>query len=130
MVTTGTREWGDYSVQATFTPHLAKAFGIAARVQGLERYYALLLSNQNTIKLIKRLDGETSLAEQIFAWDFGQSYQLQITVKGNQILASVDGIVLFSVEDLDRPLFGGSIALVCEEGRIGVDEVSVTPASL
>ena len=127
MVITGTREWTEYGVQATFTPHLAKAFGIAARVQGLERYYGLLLSNQNTIKLIKRLDGETTLVEQAFIWEFGQPYRLQITVKGNQILASVDGRLLFNVEDPDRPLTGGGVALVCEEGRIGVDEVSITP---
>ena len=127
LVITGTREWVNYRVQATVTPHLAKAFGIAARVQGLERYYALLLSNQNTIKLVKRLDGETILAEQALDWEFGQPYQLQITVNENQILAFVDGSLLFNMEDLDRPLSGGGIALVCEEGRIGVDEVSVMP---
>ncbi|HKG54922.1 MAG TPA: ADP-ribosylglycohydrolase family protein [Anaerolineales bacterium] len=125
MVITGTREWTDYSVQALLTPHLAKAFGLAARVQGLERYYGLLLSNQNTIKLIKRLDGEILLAEKAFDWEFGQAYHLQITVKDNQILGLVDGALLFQVEDTDRPLSGGGIALVCEEGRIGTDEVSV-----
>ena len=127
LVITGTREWTDYSVQASLTPHLAKAFGLAVRVQGLERYYALLLSNQNIARLIKRRDGETVLAEQTFAWEFGQPYDLQITVKRNQILASVDGVMLFNVEDPERSLSGGSIALVCEEGHIGADEVSVLP---
>jgi hypothetical protein len=127
LVITGTREWIDYSLEASITPHLAKAFGLAARVQGLERYYALLLCNQNTIKLIKRLDGEIILAEQAFDWQFGQSYHLRIAVKRNQILASIDRVLLFKVEDLDRPLSGGGIALVCEEGRIGTDEVSVRP---
>jgi len=130
MVITGTREWTDYSVRASITPHLVKAFGLAARVQGLERFYALLLSNRKTIKLIKRLHGQILLAEQEFAWKFGQPYRLQITVKGSQILVSVDGALTFKVEDLDRPLSGGGIALVCEEGRIGTDEVSVEPAFL
>jgi ADP-ribosylglycohydrolase len=125
LVITGTREWTDYSVQASITPHLVKAFGLAARVQGLERYYALLLSEQNTVKLIKRLDGEIILAEQAFAWELGQPHHLQLAVKGNRISAYVDGALLFKVEDLDRPLPGGGIALVCEEGRIGSDEVSV-----
>src|SRR6185503_12005934 len=105
-----------------------KAFGLAARVQGLERYYALLLANLNTVKLIKRLDGEIILAEQAFAWEFGRPYDLQITVKGNQILASIDEVLLFKIENLDRPLSGGGIALVCEEGRIGTEEVSVSSA--
>jgi ADP-ribosylglycohydrolase len=127
FVMTGTREWTDYGVQARLTPHLAKAFGLAARVQGLERYYALLLSNQNTIQLIKCLDEEIVLAEKAFDWEFGQPYRLQITVQGNQILGLVDGVLLFQVEDLDRPLSSGGIALVCEEGRVGTDEVSVSP---
>src|SRR4030095_8721065 len=114
-----------YSVQADITPHLVKAFGLAVRVQGLERHYALLLSGQNSIKIIKRLDGETVLAEQAFKWEFGRSYSLEMTVKGNQIMASVDGVLSFNIEDADRPLFSGGIALVCEEGRIGTDEVSV-----
>ena len=125
LVITGTREWEDYSVQADITPHLVKAFGLAIRVQGLERYYAFLLSNQNTIKLIKCLDGETILAEQAFPWEFGRPYRLQMTVKRNQIMASVDGVLSFNIEDADRPLFSGGIALVCDEGRIGTDEVSV-----
>jgi len=125
LVITGTREWTDYSVQASITAHLAKAFGLAARVQGLERYYALLLCNQNTIKLIKRLDGEILLAEQAFAWEFGKPYHLQITVKGNQISVSVNQTLVFKVEDPDRPLSRGGIALICEEGHIGTDEVTL-----
>jgi len=128
LVITGTREWTDYTVQSRITPHLAKAFGLAARVQGLERYYALMLSNQNTIQLIKRLDGEVLLSEQTFTWEFGQPYNLRINVKGNQILAFVDGALLFEHEDLDMPLSGGGIALICEEGRIGTEEVCVRPA--
>src|SRR5215216_1836301 len=128
LVITGAREWTDYTVQSRITPHLAKAFGLAVRVQGLERYYALLLSSQNTVQLIKRLDGEVVLAEQAFAWKFGQSYNLQITTRGNQILALVDGAIVFKFEDLDAPLTGGGIALICEEGRIGTQEVCVRPA--
>ena len=127
LVITGTREWTDYSVQATITPHLAKSFGLAVRVQGLERYYAFLLSDQNTVKLIKRLDGEVVLAEQAFRWDLSRAYRLQITVRGNQISVFADGAHLFELEDMDRPLSGGGIALVCEEGRIGTQEVCVLP---
>ncbi len=41
----GTRDWVDYRVTATITPYLAKALGIAARVQGLRRYYATLIAS-------------------------------------------------------------------------------------
>jgi len=127
LVITGTREWTVYSVQAEITPHLVKTFGLAARVQGQERYYALLFSNQNTIKLIKRLDGEVVLAEQPFVWQFGTPYKMRLDVQGNQIQAWVNGNLLFTVEDSIRPLSGGGIALVCEEGRIGCDAISISP---
>jgi hypothetical protein len=127
LVITGAREWTDYSVQATLTPHLAKAFGLAVRVQGLERYYALLFYEQQTIKLIKRLDGESVLAERVLAWEFGQPHKVQIAVQDNHILASVDGALIFTVEDLERPISGGGVALVCEEGRVGTGEVLVGP---
>lgn len=130
LVITGTREWRDYSLQATITPHLVGAFGLAVRVQGLERYYALLLCNQDAIKLIKCLDGEVVLAEEPLAWEFGQPYRLQITVQGSQILAFVNGTLMFQAEDLERPLSGGGIALVCEEGRVGTEDVFVMPVDI
>ena len=59
----GTRDWTDYQVTAAITPHMVKSCGIAARVQGMKRYYALLLSSDNTARLVKALDGEHTLAE-------------------------------------------------------------------
>ncbi len=126
MAITGTREWTDYSVQATLTPHLAQAFGIAARVQGLERYYALSLSDHKTARLSKRLDGETTLAQTEFSWEFGQPYHLQLTVQAHRISAFVNNTLLFSVEDA-TPLTSGGIALLCENGRVGSEEVQVSP---
>lgn len=58
-------------------------------------------------------------------WEFGRSYPLQLTVKGNQVWTSLNGVLLLTVEDLDRPLSSGGIAVVCEERRIGTDEVYV-----
>ena len=112
-------------MQTSITPHLAKHFGLAVRVQGLERYYALLLCDQNSIKLTKRLDGEVILAEQAFIWKFGQPYHIQVTVQGSQISARINGNLVFKVDDPERPLSGGGIALVCGEGRVGTDDVSV-----
>ncbi len=127
LVITGTREWTDYSIHATIIPHLTKSFGIAARVQGLERYYAVLLSDNDIVQLVKRLDGEIVLAEQEFKWEFGQPYSLQVEVRDNRILGAVNGALLFEFRDDNRPLIDGGIALVCEEGRIGTDAVTIRP---
>jgi len=129
LAISGTREWTDYHVQAVLVPHLAKAFGLAARVQGLERYYALLLSDREMIRLVRRLDGETVLAEQHFAWEFGRTYDLRLAVQGNHLRAWLGARLLFAIKDLDRTLSCGGIALVCEEGRVGTDLVSVGPVS-
>jgi hypothetical protein len=128
LAITGTREWTDYSVQATLTPYAAKAFGLASRVQGLERYYALLLSDRDTVKLIKRLDGETVLAEQRFDWEFNQPIEVRLVVRDCQIQAWLDGALVFTVIDSIRPFPGGGIALICEEGCVGTNQVLVMAA--
>ena len=58
LLTQGTREWTDYEVVATVTPVLMAKGGIGIRAQGMRRYYALLLCNDNKVRLVKALDGE------------------------------------------------------------------------
>ncbi len=127
LLSQGTREWTDYAARAAVTLHLAKAAGLAVRVQGMERYYALLLCDDGRARLVKALDGDTVLAECAFAWAFGATHTFALTVRGQQIEASIDGELLFAVEDNDRPLDGGAVALVVEEGRVMCEAVTVTP---
>jgi ADP-ribosylglycohydrolase len=128
LLMTGTRNWADYTVSATLTPHLARAFGIAARVQGMRRYYALVLRDQNKAQLIKVLDGEKVLAEQTLPWQYTQGRKLALIVHGNRISASVDGQRPIEVTDSGPVLEGGGIAFVCEEGRVASGPVTVSPA--
>jgi ADP-ribosylglycohydrolase len=123
----GTREWTDYTVAATIHPHLVKSAGIAARVQGMRRFYALLLCNDQTVRLVKALDGDTVLAETPLAWHFGRDYALRLVVQGQTIIGYVDGQEVVRTVDKDRPLTGGGIALVVEEGRMATDAVTVGP---
>jgi hypothetical protein len=124
----GTREWTDYRVRADVKPHMAKAAGIGARVQGMRRYYALLLCNGGKVRLVKALDGNTVLAEMNFAWEFGDTHDLALEVVGTRLRAWVDGARIFEVHDVDRPLTGGAVALLCEEGRTATQAVEVRPA--
>jgi hypothetical protein len=114
LLITGTREWTDYAVQATIRPHLVKNAGIAARVQGMRRFYALLLSVDGKVRLLKALDGDKVLAETKLEWEFGSDYELRLAVQVRAV-------------DSDRPLRGGGIALVIEEGRMSTEEVRVGP---
>jgi ADP-ribosylglycohydrolase len=44
LLTQGTRDWSEYRIVSEITPYMAKQVGIAIRVQGLKRYYALVLT--------------------------------------------------------------------------------------
>jgi hypothetical protein len=55
------------------------------------------------------------------------TYELSLEVKGNRLRASIDGKDLFEVEDGNRPLIGGAVAFVCEEGRMESDVIRVQP---
>jgi hypothetical protein len=127
MISQGTAEWTDYRVSAPFTPHMCQTTGLAARAQGLRRYYALLLRRGNKAQLVKMRDSETVLAEADFPWQFGRRYDLSLQAQGNRLIGSINGAVVFDVEDTDQPLAGGAIALICEEGRVGCEQVTVEP---
>ena len=122
----GGRDWTDYYVEADVTPHMVKTVGLAVRVQGLQRYYALLLARPNRVRLVKVLDGERVLAETYFDWQFGNTYNLRIEAKSNFLCTSINGTELFAIKD-SAPLTRGGIALVCEEGRAATQQVKVGP---
>ena len=128
----GAREWSDYRVSADITPHLVKAVGIAARVQGLRRFYALMFCRdtagaEGMVRLIKMLGSSSVLAETKWPWVLGGTYDLSLEVVGTNLRASVDGQAVFDVTDSDSTLSGGAVALVCEEGRTSTHAVRVCP---
>ena len=128
----GSREWTDYEVRASFTPHLCRTGGLAVRVQGMERYYALLL-DADTTRLVRRFEGRDQvLAERAGGWAHGVTYELGLTIQGDRLAAYVDGVNVLNANvqnanDSDSTFSGGGIALVIEEGRIGCDQVRVGP---
>lgn len=123
----GGPNWTDYEASATITLHLAKNAGIAVRVQGMRRYYALLLSSDGVARLIKALDGDTVLAEAPYLWRYGAAKEFRLRAEGNRIMACLDGEPIFDVQDNDRPLATGGVAFLIEEGRIMSDAMVVTP---
>ena len=123
----GCREWTDYRVDADCTPHLARAAGLAARVQGMGRYYALVLWKPDRLRLVKVLDGEILLAEAVFPWQLGATYRLSLIVQGSRVQAEINDQLLFDVTDETNPLTGGAAALVVEEGRMAAQKVQIGP---
>jgi hypothetical protein len=121
----GTREWRDYQVTARMTPHMCQAGGVAVRVQGMRRYYALVV-DQERASITRAFEGEdTVLAEAETGWAFGSSYTLKLEVQGSQLAGSIDGRTILRTRDPENAYTGGGIALICEAGRIGCDQVKV-----
>jgi ADP-ribosylglycohydrolase len=127
----GTREWRDYRVCAVVTPHLAEAFGLGARVQGMRRYYALLLTRtaqrNSVVQLVRVCHSATLLAEASFAWAYEQPYIFDLCVVGRDLIGVVyapDGASA-TIAAQDDLLDGGGIALVLTEGHLSADQVTV-----
>jgi hypothetical protein len=127
LIVQGTHDWRDYCVSAPITPHMTVRCGIGARVQGMKRYYGLLLCRDSMVRLVKALDGDRVLAETDFPWEFGNAYHLSLQVVGDRLQAWIGDRLLFDVQDPDDPLTDGGVALICEEGRMASDAVSVSP---
>jgi hypothetical protein len=122
----GTREWTDYAVQAAIVPETIAGAGIAARVQGLRRYYALLLGADGVARLVRELDGEATLAAApLERRDYAEPHSLELRVAGDRLSGIVDGESL--LEARDGALACGAVALVCEEGCLTCDAVVVGP---
>ena len=125
LIIQGCREWDHYLFEAEIKSHMLEAAGIAVHVQGLMRYYALLLQSNAKIQLIKMLDGERILAEIKLDWALEHVYRLRLQVDGAHLLACIDGQVIFDIVDADRPLLSGAVALVCQAGRMAAEQVRI-----
>ena len=123
----GSREWTDYNATADITPHLAKSAGLAVRVQGMRRFYAVRLARDGlntTLQLIKMLNEVTVLAETSFAWELGETYELSLSVDGDKLLAQAGDVTL---EGNDSALSSGGVGLMIEEGRTATQTVDIRP---
>lgn len=127
MISQGTREWVDYAVSADVTPHLVKRAGLAARVQGLTRFYALLVTSDSKVQIVRRLHQETVLAEAPFEWSLGDTLNMTLQVSGENIVGIIDDATV--LEAKDDKLDAGAIGLIVEEGRTATSRVQVGQVS-
>jgi hypothetical protein len=128
FIAQGSRDWKDYRVKSEITPLLAEAWGLAARIQGRERYYAVMFDkiDGGRAKLIKRVHDETVLASGCFSWQVDQKYVVELQVEDNEILAFVDGRKILEFTDTQFALAGGGVGLVVDTGSISTQAVHVT----
>ena len=121
----GDRDWRDYAFAATVRIHMARSGGIGVRVQGMRRYYALLITGGGMLRLVRRRHQQEVLDETPLRGRPDEPHRLILSVRGTVLAGSVDGQAVFSVSD--STLDAGAVALLCEEGRVEVSDVSVAP---
>jgi ADP-ribosylglycohydrolase len=128
----GTREWTDYRVSSAVTVHLGASAGLAARVQGLRRYYALLLEADERVRLVKsRDDARIVLAEVPCRWTLEKAIALELEVRGAMIAGAVDGsIVLRATDSSATPFENGGVGLVITEGALSTDQIDIEQNSI
>jgi ADP-ribosylglycohydrolase len=129
MIIHGGRQWRDYRVETALTAHLAEHMGVGVRVQGLRRFYAVLLERPDKLLLVRIRDGETTLlAETAFAWSFEKPYRFVVEVDGRRISAAVDGLRLAALDNSVEALVDGGVAMIVQGGAVSTDEVVVAPS--
>ena len=127
MISQGTREWTNYVVSADVTPHLVSRAGVAARVQGLTRFYALMVTLDQKVQLVKSVHEESVLAEAEFKWTLGDTLKMSLHVNGDALVGKIDGAVVLTAKD--TALDSGAIGLVVADGRTATNTVTVAPLS-
>ena len=121
----GTEEWTDYRVIASVRVHMAHAGGIAVRAGGMQRYYALLISYDGAVRLVRQVNGSIVMAYAQLDGDPNACHRLTLEVNGTTIRGAVEGGP--TLIGTDSALRGGGVALVSQEGRVEVHDVTVEP---
>jgi hypothetical protein len=78
------------------------------------------------VQLVKVRDEQEAVLKQVpLAWEFARSYDLELSVQGATLRASVDGQSILEANDPRDVFDGGGIALICEEGRCGIGQITI-----
>lgn len=127
IISHGTRDWTDYQAVARgFCINLGARSGLAVRVQGLNRYYALVFQRGGRIALVKAADEQrTELAAADFDWGLDEKYELTLAAKGTSIYAKVGNVELRAS---DSAYGGGAVGLIVMEGSLSADSIEITPS--
>lgn len=116
VITTGTRDWSDYTVASELLLELHEMVGLVARARGHKRYYAGVV-HDGKASIIRRRDEQMDvLASVPFSFTPNARKTFAVTVKGNTINLAIDGVALVSASD-DSYASGGA-GFIIEGGTV------------
>ncbi|KAH7128914.1 ADP-ribosylation/Crystallin J1 [Dactylonectria macrodidyma] len=129
ILSQGTRDWVDYNVVVSnFVVNFGGPMGVAARIQGLNRYYALVFTRDKQIALVKAADERRiDLTSRPFDWEHDTKYDVHLTVHGGNITGQVGEVGLAAV---DEDYVGGAVGLVVTDGSLAADSITISPVKV
>lgn len=107
LISQGTADWQDYTASADISLMLARQGGLAVRVGGMRRWYALVLCDDGKVRLIKDREQVSVLAEEDFPVELDRDHRMELSVTGDTLTGSIDGKVVLEATDAVDPLAAG-----------------------
>jgi ADP-ribosylglycohydrolase len=100
IVTQGTREWKNYSIESNLMFNLHKQAGFVIRSNGHHRYYAALFSGGNQVSIIFRKNqDENILAKEEFKYEQDHLYNVKFRASENELTLFINGKKILSTRD-------------------------------
>jgi len=119
VVTTGSRDWRDYSVSSRITFNQQDGAGLVARSRGHRRYYAALLAAGKTLIVSYRDGNQTVLGERLFDYAIDDTYELEFQLEGRELRLLIDGQPW--IQAVDATYTDGGAGFVVHRGAILAD---------
>jgi len=129
LILQGARDWTDFEVDTEIMIHAGQNAGVIARAQGRRRYYAVLLDRRGEMSLVRRFDDETTtLASGPADFEFETPIAVKLTVRGQRMEATVNGVTLEARLDDGPQLMSGAMGLLVTEGAVSAERIRIAPA--
>ena len=125
IIITGNEAWKNYTVSADIAVQRLNTGGLAVRVQGLNRYYGLVINSSNKLQLIKVINEVNVLKEIDFNLEYFKNYKLSLKIKDNVLSAYLENKLVLAYEDKNNLLDSGAMGLIVEDGTLVTDEIVV-----
>lgn len=123
VVTTGTRDWVDYSVSSDLTFSLNRSAGLVARARGHRTFVAALFDGR-TVSIIEQRDDErTVLATAPFEAQRDRPYSVSLACVGPAVRVDVDGAMIVSATT--SRVSGGGGGFFIDTGTMSADGFTV-----
>lgn len=123
VVTTGTRDWIDYSVSSDLTFSLNRSAGLVARARGHRTFVAALFDGRMVSIIEQRDDERTLLATAPFAAQRDRAYAVSLSCTGPDVRVNVDGSTVVSATTSRTA--GGGGGFFIDTGTMSADGFTV-----